>query len=42
MMRVLLDTHIMLWSMCGDHRLSSTARTVIEDESNELYFSSAR
>ena len=41
MMRVLLDTHIMLWSMCGDPRLSSAARAVIEDESNELYFSSA-
>ena len=40
-MRVLLDTHIMLWSMCGDPRLSSAARAVIEDENNELYFSSA-
>ena len=39
-MRVLLDTHIMLWSMCADHRLSSEARAVIEDEGNELYFSS--
>ena len=41
MMRVLLDTHIMLWSMCGDPRLSSEARAVIENEDNELYFSSA-
>ena len=39
-MRVLLDTHIMLWSMCGDPRLSSEARAIIENESNELYFSS--
>ena len=40
-MRILLDTHIMLWSMCGDPRLSGAARAIIENESNELYFSSA-
>ena len=40
-MKVLLDTHIMLWAMTGDPRLSKVARGVIEDERNELYFSVA-
>ena len=40
-MKVLLDTHIMLWAMTGDPRLSKVAREVIEDGRNELYFSVA-
>ena len=40
-MKVLLDTHIMLWAMTGDPRLSKIAREVIEDMRNELYFSVA-
>ena len=40
-MKVLLDTHIMLWAMTGDPRLSKIAREVIEDMRNELYFSAA-
>lgn len=38
-MRLLLDTHVMLWAMLGDGRLTETARKVIEDERNEVYFS---
>ena len=38
-MKVLLDTHIMLWAMTDDPRLSKVAREVIEDGRNELYFS---
>ena len=38
-MRVLLDTHIMLRAMTNDPRMSKTARAIIEDEQNEVYFS---
>ena len=40
-MRVLLDTHIMLWAMTNDPRLSKVAREIREDEQNEVYFSVA-
>ena len=40
-MRVLLDTHIMLWAMTDDPRLSKVARDVIEDGRNEVFFSTA-
>jgi len=38
-MKYLLDTHVLLWAAAG--KLSSQAAKYIEDESNELYFSSA-
>ena len=38
-MRLLLDTHIILWAMTDDARLPRFARELIEDDSNELYFS---
>ena len=38
-MRLLLDTHVMLWAMLDDARLTETARKAIEDERNEVYFS---
>ena len=38
-MRVLIDTHIALWAMANDSRLSMAARNIIEDEDNELFFS---
>lgn len=38
-MRVLLDTHAVLWSLEGSHSLSRTAREVIEDERNEILVS---
>lgn len=39
-MRILLDTHILLWAVADDPQLSPRARALIEDESNELLFSS--
>lgn len=38
-MRLLLDTHTLLWAMLGDRKLSSRARTVITDTSNEVFVS---
>ncbi len=38
-MKVLLDTHIALWYLNGDERLSQTARNLIDDMQNEIYFS---
>ena len=40
-MNALLDTHVLLWFLAGDKRLSSTARKLFESRSNELYFSAA-
>lgn len=35
-MRVLLDTHALIWLVTGDPRLSSTARKVFLDPANDL------
>jgi PIN domain nuclease of toxin-antitoxin system len=40
-MRVLLDTHILIWLVEGDKNLSTVARSAIEDENNSLYLSIA-
>ncbi len=40
-MRVLLDTHALLWWLAGDRSLSKRARAVISDESNEIFVSAA-
>lgn len=40
-MRALLDTHVFLWWILDDPRLSSRARRVIADGRNELFFSAA-
>ena len=40
-MRLLLDTHAFLWWLSGSNRLSSRARGVIADESNEVLVSAA-
>lgn len=39
MMRLLCDTHILLWYLAGDERLSEKARALMDDESNEILFS---
>jgi PIN domain nuclease of toxin-antitoxin system len=39
--KALLDTHVFLWSLLGDERLSARARTLLEDARNEVYFSAA-
>ncbi len=38
-MRMLLDTHAFLWFIMGDSKLSSTARSAIENPSNEKLIS---
>jgi PIN domain nuclease of toxin-antitoxin system len=38
-MRVLLDTHVFLWWINDDDRLSSAARDVLSDGENQLFFS---
>ncbi len=40
-MRLLLDTHLLLWAAYAPERLSSTARVLIEDPLNEPTFSPA-
>ena len=40
-MRLLLDTHAMYWYIDGDPRLSTTARTLIQDAANEILISPA-
>jgi len=39
--RVLLDTHALYWYIEGDSQLSTTARTLIQDASNEVLISPA-
>lgn len=38
-MKLLLDTHLLLWTITDDDRLSVQARELIDDDSNELHFS---
>jgi len=38
--KVLLDTHIWLWYLLGDDRLSRTHRNIIDDETVDLSLSS--
>ncbi len=40
-MRLLLDTHAMYWYIEDDPQLSPTARTLIQDASNEILISPA-
>ncbi len=40
-MKLLLDTHLLLWAAGNPEKLSDTARKILLDESNKLYFSSA-
>jgi PIN domain nuclease of toxin-antitoxin system len=39
--KVLLDTHAFLWWFTDDRQLSSRARRILGDGSNEVYFSAA-
>ena len=38
-MKILLDTHTLIWFCRGDERLPIKARDIIADESNEIYYS---
>lgn len=40
-MKLLLDTHLLLWAAGMPDRLSATARALLEDSRNELLFSAA-
>ena len=40
-MKLLLDTHLLLWAAGDPGRLSAAARALIEDPGNELFFSAA-
>lgn len=38
-MKILLDTHILLWTISNDTRLPEKARKLIENEENEICYS---
>jgi PIN domain nuclease of toxin-antitoxin system len=40
-MRLLIDTHIFIWYISNDSKLSTAARTLIDDENNEILLSIA-
>ncbi|MBN4055259.1 type II toxin-antitoxin system VapC family toxin [bacterium AH-315-K03] len=40
-MKLLLDTHLLLWAAGTPDRLSAEACNLIDDQSNELFFSAA-
>jgi PIN domain nuclease of toxin-antitoxin system len=40
-MKLLLDTHLLLWAADAPERLSKAARVLIEDPENQLLFSAA-
>lgn len=40
-MRLLLDTHTLLWWLDGDNRLSRTARSLVGDENITVFVSAA-
>ncbi|HEY7060032.1 MAG TPA: type II toxin-antitoxin system VapC family toxin [Chloroflexota bacterium] len=40
-MKLLLDTHLLLWAAGQPERLSATARRLLDDPRNELLFSAA-
>ena len=40
-MKVLIDTHIAVWSVLDDPRLPKTARDILLSNENEIYYSSA-
>jgi PIN domain nuclease of toxin-antitoxin system len=40
-MRLLLDTHLLLWAAANSKRLSREARQLLEDAGNDVYYSAA-
>jgi PIN domain nuclease of toxin-antitoxin system len=40
-MRVLLDTHVLLWALAEPHRLGRETRATIESDGTEVLFSAA-
>jgi len=39
--RLLLDTHLLLWAAASSKRLPREARELMEDDSNDVYYSAA-
>ena len=40
-MRMLIDTHIAVWAVLNDPKLSQKAKDMILDEGNEVFYSTA-
>jgi PIN domain nuclease of toxin-antitoxin system len=40
-MRVLLDTHVLLWVLVAPEKLHPSARAIVEDTENDVMFSAA-
>ena len=40
-MRLLLDTHLLLWAAARSARLPREARKLLQDDSNDVYYSAA-
>jgi PIN domain nuclease of toxin-antitoxin system len=40
-MRLLVDTHLLLWATASSRRLPQAARRLLEDPANEVFFSAA-
>lgn len=40
-MRLLLDTHLLLWAIAHPERLSAEVRAIVRDPGNEVFFSAA-
>lgn len=40
-MRLLLDTHLLIWAVSEPERLSAKAERLMNDEGNQLFFSAA-
>jgi PIN domain nuclease of toxin-antitoxin system len=40
-MRLLLDTHILIWALSEPARLNAATRATLEDAENEVFFSAA-
>lgn len=38
-MKLLLDTHVLVWTLLGHERLSATASAAIQDSANEVFVS---
>ncbi|MBO7485759.1 MAG: type II toxin-antitoxin system VapC family toxin [Spirochaetaceae bacterium] len=38
-MKILCDTHIIIWYLTGDNRLSTKARNLIDSQNNEIFYS---
>ncbi len=40
-MKILIDTHVAIWSVLDDPKLSETARDILLNKENTIYYSSA-